>query len=138
MRSFSVSLIGLLVCFPVLGGDEVKHLTTADLAVQTHKWDGKQIQATMQCFYADTDEYRCVAGMSGRTGVRIDFQDIEPMNMKTAIENKCDTVEKSRSRQCRVQATFVYAGNDREEKSDGMVMMIIIAEDGKAMISPAK
>jgi len=92
----------------------------------------------MQCFYADTDEYRCVVGMSGMTGVRIDFQDFAPVSMKKLIEDKCDTVAKSSSRSCRVQASFVYLADHREEQSNGTVLMIIIPEDGKATLTPAK
>ncbi len=50
----------------------------------THKWDSKTIQVNAQCFYADTDEYRCAVlspkglpgGLSGT--VRIDFDKISP------------------------------------------------------------
>jgi hypothetical protein len=128
----------LSLSVPALAEDTPKRLTANDLSVETHKWDGKTIQATMQCFYADKDEFRCIVGASGRTGVRVDFQDIEPPSMKKAIEDKCDTVEKAASRLCRVQATFVYLGNNREEKSDGMVLMSIVPEDGKATFAPAK
>jgi hypothetical protein len=129
---------GILLTVAALAEDAPKRLTADDLSVQTHKWDGKTIQATMRCFFADKDEYRCIVGLSGRTGVRVDFQDIEPPNMKKMIEDKCDTVAKSVLRACMVQSTFVYLGNDREERPDGTVVMMIMPEDGKATMTPAK
>lgn len=80
-------------------------LSASDLAAQTHKWDGKQIITTLSCFYADTDEYRCVGG-----GARVDFSSLEPSASRERIERNCDTISKSISRRCKVRVQFEYAG----------------------------
>lgn len=68
--------------------DAPKRLTANDLAVQTHKWDGKKIQTNAHCFYADKDDFRCAVngpnGLAGKNAgfVRIDFTTISPPEMK--------------------------------------------------------
>ena len=126
-----------------LAQDAPKKLTSIDLAVETHKWDGKVIQTNAQCFYADTNEYRCAVlaanGMMGVGGfVRVDFAEISPPEMKKAVEDNCDTLEKMTTRACRFQIVFTYSGNDRKENNDGSVTMEIIAEDFAGAFSRSK
>jgi hypothetical protein len=115
-----------------------KKLSAIDLAVQTHKWDGKVVQTTAQCFYADVDEYRCAIGASGNVFVRVDFAEIEPPEIKKAIEDNCDTIQKMMTRNCSFQVTFTYMSNDWEEQNSGSVMMLIEAQDNKGTFIKAK
>jgi len=127
-------------CWPqtAMADDVPKRLSVSDLSVETQKWDEKLVQTTAHCFYADKDKYRCGIGVAGAVFVRVDFSEIEPETMKKTIEENCDTVEKMFSRPCAVQITFTYAGNDREEKMDGSIMMMIIAKDGKGALAKTK
>ncbi|MGD0188896.1 MAG: hypothetical protein ABSC25_27145 [Roseiarcus sp.] len=138
MRSIILAL-ALLGATAALADDTPKKLTSMDLSVETHKWDGKLIQITAQCFYADKDEYRCavmplMAGML----VRVDFSSIEPETMKTLIENNCDTIEMMTTRPCTVNIVFTYESNDRQEEANGSTLMRIIATDNKGVFSKGK
>jgi hypothetical protein len=138
MRTLLTVLIVILFAVQARADDSPKRLTAEDLSVQTHKWDGKTIRTTVSCFFADKDEYRCIAGWSERVTVRIDFVAIEPESMKSVIEDKCDAVAKARGNACKLQATFVYLGNERQEHPDGSVLMLIMAENGKGTFAPVK
>ena len=124
--------------------DPPKRLNADDLGVQTHKWEGKSILTTAQCFYADKDEYRCGVINSrglmgdGTTFVRIDFSQIDPPEMKKVIEDSCDTVEKMSSRTCRVQIVFTYSGYHSDEKTDGSNTMYIETEGNTGFFSRLK
>lgn len=140
MRNFTISAIaGALACaLPtiVMADDVPKRLAVSDLAVQTHKWDGKTVQTNLYCFFADESDYRC--GMATESVfVRIDLHNIQPDDMKKWVEDHCDTTDKMVTRLCSMSITFVYAGNDWQEKPDGSVMMLIIAEDNKATLARA-
>lgn len=138
MRS-AIMALALLGATSALADDAPKKLTSTDLSVETHKWDGKLIQITAQCFYADKDEYRCaVAPIAMGIFVRIDFSTIEPDSMKKAIEDSCDTIEKMPTRACAANIVFTYENNDRQDKADGSTMMTIIAVDNKGLFSKAK
>ncbi|HXW19318.1 MAG TPA: hypothetical protein VEK35_02320, partial [Roseiarcus sp.] len=112
-----------------------------DLAVETHKWDGKLIQSTVICFYADTDDYRCAVlsanGLPGygTTLVRIDFSSIEPPEIKKAIEDNCDTVAKMQTKACRFQAVFTYEAFAAQENASGSRMMEIAVKDSAGVFS---
>ena len=117
-----------------------KRLTADDLAVQTHKWDGKAIQTNAQCFYADKDDYRCgILGPHGMGGngvfVRIDFTTISPPEMKKTVEDNCDTTDQMITNACKFQIVFAYSANDRRENNDGSVTMVITAEDEAGVFS---
>ena len=130
MRLFLGALFAF-ASFAALADDAPKRLTAADLSVQTHKSDGKTIQARGQCFFADVSEYRCAIGVLGTVFVRLDLSEIEPGAMKKTIEDNCDTLDKMMGRGCAVDITFVYQGNDRNEKPDGSTVMLILAKDGQ-------
>lgn len=77
----------------------------ADLAVQTHRWDGCLIETKARCLYADLNEYRCMA--DGVT--RIDFSDLTPYPVRGEIQANCDTIRKSTtSPRCLVTLQFTY------------------------------
>ena len=132
MRAVVVGMI-LAVAMPAFAQDTPKKLTSADLAVETHKWDGKQIQTIAQCFFADTDEYRCmIVGANGyiHDAVRVDFKEITPPEMKKAVEDNCDTLDKAmQSKTCRFQIAFTYSLGRSDEHLDGSRLMTILAQD---------
>lgn len=134
MRVILAGIALMIAASAAFAQDAPKRLTANDLSVETHKWDGKKIQVNAQCFYADTDEYRCAVlgpnGIAGAGGlVRVDFAAISPPEMKKAVEDNCDTIEKMITKPCRFQIVFTYSTNDRKENNNGSVTMEIVAED---------
>lgn len=115
--------------------DRVKVLEPVDLAVQTHKWDGKIIQTTANCFYADAREYRCIPA----SGSRIDFSFVGPQPARDYVEKNCDTLQGSLSRRCRFLIRFTYEGYSQMEVG-GLLghQTTISAEDGIGVLQPPK
>jgi hypothetical protein len=135
MRAILCCLV-LFLTTVALAQEPPKKLTAIDLSVETHKWDGKVIQTMVQCFFADTDEYRCaVLPPQGGDLVRIDFNKISPPEMKKTVEDNCDTIEKMTTRACRFQVVFTYSGNNRQENNNGSIMMMIIPDDSAGTFS---
>jgi len=132
-------MLALLGATSAFADDAPKRLTSSDLAVETHKWDGKLIETTGQCFFADKDEYRCaISPMQGSELVRIDFTTIEPDAMKIAIEDNCDTITKMTTRACAVNIVFTYESNNLEEQTNGTTTMFILAAENKGVFSRAR
>ena len=105
--------------------DDVLKVSSQDLAVQTHKWDGKTIEVVLSCFYADLADYRCV----GR-GARVDLTTIEDEKSRAYIEKNCDTISKSDKRACTVTVRFVYESFDTMDTNFGGKLTVIAAKDG--------
>jgi hypothetical protein len=110
--------------------DEVKILSGVDLAVETHKWDGKMIRSMFVCFYADVNEFRCVA--NGRA--RVDFAKFSnpDPSFQKSIEDNCDTIAHFSSRKCIVTVKFEYESfdNNSMKNDDGTKTFIVILKDG--------
>jgi hypothetical protein len=113
--------------------DDVKKLSGADLAVQTHKWDGKTIETSGFCFYADVNEYRCMVPGAGGVGARVDFMTMEPDAARQKIEDHCDTISKMLTKACAVRFQFVYESYDTHV-SGADVFHIVIAKDNAGTI----
>ena len=122
-----IVIITLLVptfCF----AQEVRKLSAADLAVQTKKWAGKKVQGTFSCFYADVDEFRCIANRA-----RVDFTSLEPPEARKRLEDQCDTIERSNRKTCTVNIQFTYEESDIRQ--NGLFQMTVItAEDNKGVV----
>ncbi|MGO8738581.1 hypothetical protein [Rhodoblastus sp.] len=131
-RLFAAAIAAFALARPSFA-DDVKRLSGADLAVQTHKWEGETIETTGHCFYADVDEYRCVVGGPGGAA-RIDFKTITPDAARQNLEDHCDTVEKLSSRACFVRFQFVYESFDLLAGSYGQLTTLVIPKDGAATI----
>jgi hypothetical protein len=110
--------------------DDIVRVSMVDLATETHKWEGKTIETTNFCFYADVDEFRC----SSPGGARVDFTDIQPEAARKSLESNCDTVSKVLSRACRVKVQFVYDHYERVESGDGGSNPVVFARDFKATV----
>jgi hypothetical protein len=106
-RSMKYALIALISCAvaPALA-QEVKALNPADLAVQTHRWEGDVVKTTLNCFYADQDEYRCYDADS-LDRVRVDFRSFDPSG-KAFLQSHCDRIGIANTSQCRVTLVFTY------------------------------
>lgn len=110
--------------------DEIVKLGPADLGVQTHKWEGKTIETTAYCFYADVHEYRCASP----GGPRLDFDTLEPDMAKDSIEAHCGTLASAFSAACKVKIRFVYGQFDKMKNDDGTSLSVILVKDGKGTI----
>jgi hypothetical protein len=123
---------GILIASGSVLAEEIKRLTAADLAVQTHKWEGKTIETRMSCFYADKDEFRCVGSRA-----RVDFTDITNAHGRKFLEDNCDTIAKSGRPRCTVTIRFVYESNERVE-TGVLPITYVKAEDNKGEVLPSK
>lgn len=128
-RAFIAAAVAAGVCAPAFA-DHIVRVSAQDLAVQTHKWDGKTIETVMYCFYADVNEYRC----STPDGARVDFSDLQPDAARASLEKNCDTVSKVLSPACRLRLRFVYEGFDVLELGSGATKPVVIADEGKGTI----
>jgi len=117
----------------LLQSRDVVRLAGNDLAVQTHKWDGKIIETKAHCFYADINEYRCMAGTLATA--RIDFSSIEPDDALANIERNCDTIEKMGGKKCFVTIRFTYE-SFKEIDMGGLYgkMTMILAKNAEGAI----
>lgn len=115
----------------VAARDDVVRLSPIDLAAQTHKWDGKTVETTLRCFYADVNEFRCTAHLAS---MRIDFADLQPTDSRASIERDCDTLLKALSRKCMVTLRFVYSGFNEQETNRSNTITVILAKDNLGTI----
>lgn len=126
---FAAALVGMSAHASL--AQEVKTLSPADLAIQTTKWQGKMVETTFRCFYADKDEFRCIAGRT-----RVDFSALEPAEARTTLENKCDTVEGlAKNSQCVVKIRFEYEDSEIKD-NNGSRLTVVSAKDSKGEIIP--
>lgn len=88
---------------PTPAAEAPKKLSAADIGVETSKWNGKYVEVTFQCFYADRNEFRCTAG----TG-RVDFSDLTPPAEREKLENDCGTIANMQKLTCRRAIRFFY------------------------------
>lgn len=106
---YVIAMLMALAAFPALAED-VKTLNAADLAVQTHRWEGKLIETTLNCFYADKIDYRCY-DYNSFARVRVDFQYFDP-DGELFLQKRCDRIEIANSNACHVIVMFVYDNFD--------------------------
>ena len=92
--------------------------------MQTKKWAGKKVQGTFSCFYADVDEFRCIANRA-----RVDFTSLEPPEARKRLEDQCDTIERSNRKTCTVNIQFTYEESDIRQ--NGLFQMTVITAMAK-------
>jgi len=86
----------------------------ADLGVGTRKYMNRDIEVrNVGCYYADVDDYRCVASVG--IGVAIFAAAIQPAPAQEYVEKKCDTLSKSITQACRLTVRFRYSQDDVHE-----------------------
>jgi hypothetical protein len=94
---------------------EFKIVDAADLFVGTRKYFGKDILLPkMHCYYADVDDYRCIA--PGATMLAVFTAAIEPRPAKDWVEKNCDQLKTAvASDKCRFNVRFRYDADDIED-----------------------
>ena len=64
----SIAIAAMLVLAPAFANaEDIKKLTSADLSVETHKWDGKTIEASFSCFFMPTKTNFAVSASAAAT-----------------------------------------------------------------------
>lgn len=85
-----------------------------DLYVAPKKYIGKRIELRrVQCFYADKDEYRCIAAADAP--VLIVATDIMPTAAKDALERDCGQIKKVQTQACRRVIRFTPVVVDHDD-----------------------
>lgn len=115
----------------VANAEEVKKLTSLDLAIQTHRWDGKIVESRFQCLYADKNEFRCLGGFAA---VRVDFSTLEPAAIRKKIENTCDTHATFILRRCAFTIQFSYGSFEALTKDNGAILHVVNPVMGYGLI----
>jgi hypothetical protein len=111
--------------FDVDQGDVV-FVPSSELREQTHKWDGRTVETTANCFHADKGAFRCMAG--GRAS--IDFSELEPYDARDDLEKNCDTLERAFSDRCTVTIRFIYESfEEMEIGASGRVTLVRARDD---------
>ena len=112
----------------------IKKLSASDLGVQTRKWEDRTIEAVMNCFYADKDEFRCFVDSA-----RIDFSEISPAEARRRIEDNCDTIDKSVRQACKFTIRFVWASSEMKPLGVSRQHFIRAKNDAAEIVpSPAR
>jgi hypothetical protein len=116
---------------PKISTTDIRKLSSRDLGVQTRKWDGRTVEGRMSCFYADKDEFRCIAGTA-----RLDLSNITPLFERQKIEKECDTIDRSERSVCTVNLRFVWKSSSMRNLGLRQQHMIVAVQD-TAEIVPA-
>jgi len=80
-----------------------QEVSVSNLAVQSHRYDGKVIVTRLNCFFADASEYRCL----GASKLRIDFASLDNSD---DLDKYCDDIDKLYTSHCSVRVRFTYKG----------------------------
>ncbi len=122
----------LLAATPSFGND-FEILKPNDLAVETHKWQGMAVQTTLNCFFADRNDYRCFDTQS-YARVRVDFRSFDP-DGEIFLKENCDRIDKANSNACRVTILFIYDSFD-ELPVGGFAghITLVVPEDYKGYV----
>jgi hypothetical protein len=127
MRSrFAIAFGIAIIATSAAASDDAKVLKPSDLAVETSKWDGRVVETTLNCFYADRNEFRCLDAMSG--GVRVDFREFDT-DGQAYLEKNCDEIDKISSPRCRVTIRFTYASHSRMEGGGLLGHITVVAAE---------
>lgn len=126
-------------CFAVFGvlsianpafADDVKpappKIDAIDVYVGPRKYIGKEIELKLRCYYADVEDYRCLA--PDGTKLLLQAQAIEPKESEDRIDAACDTVKKSvMNDTCLVPLRFTFAADDvfEDQEYTGTKRLII-------------
>jgi hypothetical protein len=119
--------------FDLVHGDVVL-VPSSELRERTHRWDGRTVETTVNCFHADIGEYRCTAGRHAS----IDFSDLEPYEARENLEKNCGTLEKSFSDQCTVTIRFIFESFDEMEIGASGRLTLVRARDDRGMVIASK
>ena len=94
---------------------EFKNVDVMDLFVAPGKFKGKPVELrNVQCFYADADEYRCIATNS-LSPVMILAGSVGPEGAKTALEDACGTIKAVDTPTCTRTIHFVPTAFEEDQ-----------------------
>lgn len=91
---------------------DYKIVDASDLFIGTRKYLDKSILLRkMRCYYADVDDYRCIA--SGPVFLAVFTATVEPSSARVWIEKNCDQLKVAvASDKCLFNTQFVYGAKD--------------------------
>jgi hypothetical protein len=118
----------LTVSSAVAWDNTAKKVKGNDLGVESHKYDGHLIQTTVNCFLADKEDIRCLAGF----GARIDFSSVTGDGMSDYLFDKCDSIDNLPKNICKFEIQFTYVGFSSQTTSTGSSMTVIEPSGGTA------
>src|SRR5271166_1428815 len=118
-----VPLLISLVASPALA-QEATVLRASDLAVQTHRWEGEVVETTLNCFYADKQDYRCYDAKSFAR-VRVDFVSFDS-DGEAFLQRRCDRIDVADTDACRVTLRFTYQSFDVMPSGDSFGDLTLI------------
>jgi hypothetical protein len=108
------------------GPGDYKIVDADDLYVAPKKYTGKPIEVkNMSCFYADKDEYRCIAS-TGLT-VAVFALTVEPPAEKSALEDSCGTIKQLDKPSCRKTIRLVPLGYDSDTVNGNQKRIVLFA-----------
>lgn len=126
MRSITAIAVFMVLQTSAFSGDnkdapakdatsEYKIVDASDLFIGSKKYIGRDIVLEhMRCYYADVDDYRCLA--SGGTVLAVFSKTVEPASAREWLEKNCDEIKRSMtSDKCRFNPRFSFATDDVEE-----------------------
>lgn len=112
-----------------------KTVDAADLYVTTEKYLNRPIEVkNAKCFYADINEFRCIAGDS--TALMITAANITPQAEKLALMDDCDSIKNVSSQKCRRTLRFTPLSHTEDTISGYQKRKIVMARSMEA-IPPA-
>lgn len=113
--------------------EKAKIVSGGNLAVQTHKYEGKLIQTSLHCFYADVHDIRCLTNMGT---ARVDFMSVSDTEVEDALLSNCDDIETAFLKpHCHFDVQFVYGGF--LELNDGITKtMLVVPKMGTGQFRP--
>ncbi len=105
-----------------------------DIMVSPGKFRGKPLELkSVQCFYADKDEYRCLANSS--SVVMVTAPEITPTEAKATLENACGQIKKITSKECRRRIRFT-AQYIEEDEVNAMVKRSVVVTKKIEILPP--
>lgn len=114
------------------GSDALK-LDHDRLSTVSGRYAGKKVEAKVNCFAADIDDYRCFVVGDG-TLARLDLRAILPKEAADMLQKYCDTAKKShRNKACTLNIRFLYVSSETQDRVDYSVTEIT-AEDDTALV----
>jgi hypothetical protein len=129
VKFFLVFVAAMLSATTAFAWDSTaKKVKGSDLGVQSHKYDGRLIQTTVNCFLADKDDIRCLAGF----GARIDFSAVSGEGMSDYLFDKCDSIDNLPKNVCKFEIQFTYSGFSSQSTSNGSFMTVVEPAGGSA------
>lgn len=107
---------------------DLRKIAPADLAVETHKWDGLNVETSLNDYLHDIDEFRCF-DVRAFARLRIDFSHFDSAG-ETYLKSHCDTSAASESRACYVKIRFTYESFHRQEMGGLLAHMTFVQPKG--------